>query len=80
MPNLSPLFSSPSPSTLTPSLAGVSVQLRSGQTLRAGAVIITAPLGCLQRGDIAFRPALPEWKTGAMQRLGGGGGGVFFIF
>ena len=36
------------------------------------AVIITLPLGCLKAGDITFQPALPEWKTDAIAKLGNG--------
>jgi monoamine oxidase len=38
----------------------------------ARAVIITAPLGLLQRGYIGFRPPLSKAKTDAIQRLGMG--------
>ena len=36
------------------------------------AVIITLPLGCLKAGDISFQPALPDWKTDAIAKLGNG--------
>lgn len=36
---------------------------------RARRVLITAPLGVLQAGDIAFSPPLPGWKRRAMQGL-----------
>lgn len=35
-------------------------------------MIITLPLGCLKAGDIEFQPALPEWKTDAIAKLGYG--------
>ena len=35
-------------------------------------MIITLPLGCLKAGDIDFQPALPEWKTDAIAKLGYG--------
>ncbi len=35
-------------------------------------MIITLPLGCLKAGDVMFQPALPEWKTDAIAKLGNG--------
>lgn len=35
-------------------------------------MIVTLPLGCLKAGDVQFQPALPEWKTDAIARLGNG--------
>ncbi len=43
-----------------------------GETLKGNAVIITLPLGCLKAGDVIFQPALPEWKTDAIAKLGNG--------
>ena len=33
---------------------------------------MTAPLGCLQAGQLAFQPALPDWKQAAIAALGFG--------
>ena len=35
-------------------------------------MIITLPLGCLKAADVKFQPALPEWKTDAIAKLGNG--------
>ena len=49
-------------------------------TFKGDAVVVTLPLGCLKeslRGNgvnsVQFVPPLPDWKTGAMQRMGFGG-------
>ncbi|KAL8830511.1 MAG: hypothetical protein Q9191_001384 [Dirinaria sp. TL-2023a] len=44
----------------------------NGEVVEADHVVLTAPLGVLKRGSIAFDPALPDWKTGPIQRLGFG--------
>ena len=49
-----------------------SVECEDGQILNADQVIVTAPLGVLKEGSIQFEPPLPEWKTGAIDRLGFG--------
>ena len=49
--------------------AGAVVTLASGETLPAGAVIMTASLGVLQRGLITFDPVLPKRKRDAIDRL-----------
>lgn len=36
------------------------------------AAVVAIPLGCLQAGDVKFEPPLPEWKTGALSRMGMG--------
>ena len=48
------------------------VQCVDGEVLKASQVILTAPLGVLKSGSVAFRPSLPSWKTGPIQRLGFG--------
>ncbi|TGZ81969.1 hypothetical protein EX30DRAFT_358650 [Ascodesmis nigricans] len=35
-------------------------------------VVVTLPLGVLKAGSVEFDPPLPEWKTGAIERLGFG--------
>jgi monoamine oxidase len=49
--------------------AGAVVTLASGESLPAGAVIVTASLAVLQRGLIAFDPVLPRRKREAIARL-----------
>ncbi len=44
----------------------------AGEEFEGAAVIVTVPLGCLKSGDITFTPALPSWKTEAIQKLGFG--------
>lgn len=46
--------------------------LSDGEVIEADAVLMTVPLGVLKEGVISFTPALPEWKTGAIDRLGFG--------
>jgi monoamine oxidase len=41
-------------------------------TFSADAVLVTVPLGVLQRGMIEFNPPLPPWKSDSMNRLGFG--------
>ncbi|KAL0040091.1 hypothetical protein WJX79_005960 [Trebouxia sp. C0005] len=50
----------------------VKVKSTSGEEFEGAAVIVTVPLGCLKSGDITFTPALPAWKTEAIQKLGFG--------
>lgn len=51
--------------------AGVTVTTDRG-TLRAGAAVITLPLGVLQSGRVAFAAGLPAAKETAIRRLGVG--------
>ena len=44
----------------------------AGDVFEGAAVIVTVPLGCLKAGDISFQPALPAWKTEAIDKLGFG--------
>lgn len=41
-------------------------------TVNAKKVIVTVPLGVLQKGSITFAPSLPTWKTQAINKLGMG--------
>ena len=50
----------------------VEVVCENGEVLKADHVVLTAPLGVLKSGSIAFDPPLPEWKLGPIQRLGFG--------
>eukprot|EP00804_Cyclotella_cryptica_P010393 CCRYP_019949-RA/>CCRYP_019949-RA protein AED:0.13 eAED:0.13 QI:0/0.5/0.33/1/1/1/3/568/506 len=47
---------------------------KAGQTVNVEAkkVILTVPLGVLQKGSISFAPALPSWKLQAINKLGMG--------
>lgn len=51
---------------------GAEVICESGELFEADHVVLTAPLGVLKSGSIAFNPPLPEWKHGPIQRLGFG--------
>lgn len=44
----------------------------SGESISAGRVMVTVPLGVLQADAIAFEPLLPDWKRAAIDRLGMG--------
>ncbi|KAI3989115.1 hypothetical protein MKX01_033151 [Papaver californicum] len=50
----------------------VKVSTCTGNEFVAEAVLITVPLGCLKAEAIKFSPALPEWKSSSIQRLGFG--------
>ena len=54
--------------------SGVAVHTQGNapKVLHADAVVVTAPLGVLKRGAIAFNPPLPERKQKAIARLGFG--------
>ncbi|KAK4984935.1 hypothetical protein LTR50_006275 [Elasticomyces elasticus] len=49
-----------------------SIQCENGETIEADEVVLTAPLGVLKAGSIDFQPPLPEWKRGAIDRMGFG--------
>lgn len=51
---------------------GVRVLTRDGRAFAGEHVIVTAPLGCLQSGDIQFDPPLPFWKSSAINSIGFG--------
>ena len=42
------------------------------EIFEADRVVLTTPLGVLKDDAIAFKPDLPDWKTGAIERLGFG--------
>ena len=48
---------------------GVQVSTAAGDHHRADAAVVTLPLGVLQAGRIAFRPALPPYKQEALAGL-----------
>ncbi|MFD5213748.1 FAD-dependent oxidoreductase [Microbacterium sp. NPDC058345] len=51
---------------------GVSLRLGTGEALSYDRVIVTVPLGVLQRQGIEFAPALPFAQRGAIAALGAG--------
>jgi lysine-specific histone demethylase 1 len=48
------------------------IDCEDGSTVQADIVVSTIPLGVLKDSSVSFEPALPEWKTGAIERLGFG--------
>ncbi|KAI9701667.1 MAG: hypothetical protein M1820_006438 [Bogoriella megaspora] len=44
----------------------------TGEFFDADHVVLTSPLGVLKERTLKFHPPLPEWKTGAIERLGFG--------
>lgn len=48
------------------------VETEGGEVFKADQVVVTAPLGVLKQQSIQFEPALPDWKLGAIDRLGFG--------
>ena len=48
------------------------VECCNGEVFEADRVVLTSPLGVLKAQTIAFEPSLPEWKEGAIQRMGFG--------
>ncbi|KAF9273055.1 hypothetical protein BGZ68_001874 [Mortierella alpina] len=50
----------------------VQVKCRDGTSFGCSAAVITVPLGVLKSKQIAFSPALPQWKEQAIQQLGFG--------
>lgn len=52
--------------------ADVALTTADGEVVRADRAVVTLPLGVLKAGDVAFRPALPEPASSAIERLGMG--------
>ncbi|KAK3942698.1 Sec1-like protein [Diplogelasinospora grovesii] len=48
------------------------VECEDGYTVEADYVVSTIPLGVLKHGNVTFEPPLPDWKAGAISRLGFG--------
>jgi monoamine oxidase len=48
------------------------VECEDGQIVDADYVVSTIPLGVLKQRTIEFEPALPDWKQGAISRIGFG--------
>jgi hypothetical protein len=50
----------------------VTVECENGTIIQADKVVVTLPLGVLKASAVEFSPPLPDWKTGAIERLGYG--------
>lgn len=48
------------------------IECEDGSVVEADHVVSTIPLGVLKKKSIQFEPPLPNWKTGAIDRLGFG--------
>jgi monoamine oxidase len=48
------------------------IECEDGAIIEADYVVSTIPLGVLKEQNIQFEPALPDWKNGAIQRIGYG--------
>ncbi len=61
--------------------SGVDIHLRcaNGEVFTADKVVITTPLATLKQQCIRFAPAIPQPHQDAIDRLGMGQGGVFFL-
>jgi lysine-specific histone demethylase 1 len=51
---------------------GAKITCADGEVIEADMVVATIPLGVLKSGAVRFEPSLPDWKIGAIQRLGFG--------
>lgn len=56
------------PEAKTPTI----IECEDGETIDADFIVSTVPLGVLKHKNIQFEPPLPEWKVGAIQRIGFG--------
>jgi monoamine oxidase len=56
----------------TPKHQKTTITCEDGEVFEADKVILTAPLGVLKQQSIEFDPPLPDWKQGAISRLGFG--------
>ena len=48
----------------------VSIELDNGSSMHYDLIVSTVPLGCMQKGDVEFVPALPKRKSQAIKRMG----------
>jgi monoamine oxidase len=48
------------------------IECDDGKTIQADYIVSTIPLGVLKQQSIQFEPILPDWKTGAISRIGFG--------
>lgn len=57
-----------SPGSTTPT----KIECENGEIIDADYIVSTVPLGVLKQNSIEFKPPLPEWKIGAIKRIGFG--------
>jgi len=48
------------------------IECNDGEIIEADYIVSTIPLGVLKQQQIQFEPALPDWKLGAIRRIGFG--------
>lgn len=48
------------------------IECVDGHIVQADKVVLTSPLGVLKANTIQFQPPLPDWKQGAIERMGFG--------
>lgn len=48
------------------------IKCANGVSFDADMVVLTTPLGVLKHGNVKFQPPLPDWKSGAIERMGFG--------
>lgn len=48
------------------------IECDDGSVVEADRVVLTSPLGVLKSETISFQPPLPDWKKGAIKRMGFG--------
>ncbi|KAA8894261.1 flavin-containing amine oxidoreductase-domain containing protein [Sphaerosporella brunnea] len=48
------------------------IECENGTVIEADKIVVTLPLGVLKAGSVEFDPPLPEWKTGAIEKMGYG--------
>jgi monoamine oxidase len=48
------------------------IECEDGEVVHADYVISTIPLGVLKQANVSFEPPLPDWKVGAIKRIGFG--------
>ncbi|CAG8949588.1 hypothetical protein HYFRA_00007821 [Hymenoscyphus fraxineus] len=49
-----------------------SIECEDGEIIEADYIVSSMPLGVLKQQKIAFQPPLPDWKQGAVERIGYG--------
>jgi lysine-specific histone demethylase 1 len=48
------------------------IECENGEVISADYIVSSIPLGVLKTQDVQFEPALPDWKLGAIKRIGFG--------
>jgi hypothetical protein len=56
----------------TSSGPSIVIKCSNSISIEADRVVVTTPLGVLKHGDLKFEPPLPDWKSGAIDRMGFG--------